>query len=315
MNIIIPTYPPHFLWNKLFIQSFKKFCVDYDNSSIQFIVNKNDLNNFLQIMGSFLDNNIKVKIFEEILQNQKQNHVFYPENIYQKYSFQAIKKMFSVLDSEYEKNLVLDSENVAVNNFFFKDLFANDNNIYFCNWTASDVQNHVVNGCNRLLKSDNTKWFFETSFWIYEKQNFQNVVDFIVEKNNIKKEEFVLFSKNVIFFEKNLYDLWLLNISNKNVQIFDERDCLSSFENSEVLNYLNNKSITTEHIISYISNDRDIDNYIDFVNKRRYNIFRINDYLNDFFINKIINSTNAKILTIFDNKQEIYNYWNNKING
>ena len=315
MNIIVPTYPPHFLWNKLFLKSFKKHCINYEKSSIQFIVNKNDYSNFIEVIKELLDENIKIKIFEKILINCGQKYIFYPTNDYEKYSFQSIKKMFSVIDSEYEKNLVLDSENIVVKDFKFEELFINEDKIFYCDWITSHVQNNVVNSCNRLLNLNNTKWFFETSFWIYNKQEFIDIIEYIIKNNNIEKQNLVAYLKNFVFFEKNLYDLWKIKIKGQSNDIFNQDDCLTYFKDSPILNELNGKLITTEHMISYISNEEDIEKYIKFVNNRNYNILRVNDLLSVKSLEGIINSTDAKILTVFDNKKEIYDFWSKKIYG
>jgi len=307
LKIIIPTYPPHFKWNKLFLQSIKKYCIDYENVKIDFIIERNNKIFFENYINEYKSDNICIKCIEDI--TNKYSTPKLPSTIWDKYAYQAIKKMMSVIDSDCELNLVLDSENVCVTYFKFYELFENESVIYYCDWTVSDVQNRVLTDSNEIIKLNNNKWFFETSFWIYRKSIFIKLFEQIKINNNLNNSNTIQFLSSKIFFEKNVYDLFMLN-NKLNSDIIDQKDCELIYGNFDPLI---NKSITTEHIITY-TNAYDIDKYIQFVNNRKYKIFRTNNIVDNNVIDKIINNTNLIVATLFDYDENFFTFWNNKIN-
>ena len=307
MKIIIPTYPPHFKWNRLFLQSIKKYCIDYENVTIDFIIEKNNrilLENYIK---EYQSNKIQIKYIENITKNY--SIPLLPTTIWDKYSYQSIKKMMGVIDSDCELNLVLDSENVCVKQFLFSQLFDNESVVYYCDWIVSDVQNKVLTDSNEIVKLNNNKWFFETSFWIYKKSIFIKLFEQIKINNNLNNSNIINFLSSKVFFEKNIYDLFVLD-NNLNSDIINQKDCELIYNDLDVLN---NKAITTEHIITY-TNISDIDKYIQFVNNRKYKIFRTNNIVDNNVINKIINNTNLIVATLFDYDENFFTFWNNKIN-
>jgi len=307
-RIIIPTYPPHFKWNELFLRSVKKYCTDYENVKISFIIEKENDTLFNSFIADYKSDNIGVKFIEDL--TQEYSKLKPPSDIWDKYTYQSIKKMMAVIKSDSELNLVLDSENICVKKFKFCDLFRNHDKIYYCDWIISNVQKRVLKESNEIMNApENTKWFFETSFWIYRKSIFKKILKHILDVNGLSKSELLKYLQTKVFFEKNLYDIYLLKNS-LNSDLVDQRDSQFIFNNP----LLYKKQITTEHIISHIESN-EIDKYINFVNKRQYIIFRTNDLINNNLIDRIIKNTDLVVATLFDFREDFYNFWNERINS
>jgi len=308
MKLIIPTYPPHFKWNELFLRSIEKYCIDYENVKIDFIIERDNSESFDSIIENYKSDNITVKFIEDLA--KEFGFIKAPSNIWDKYAYQSIKKMLAVIKSDCELNLVLDSENVCVKKFEFSDLFYNRDKVYYCDWVVSDVQQRVLKDSNEIMKNpENNKWFFETSFWIYRKSVFDSILQHILKVNNLDKHNLLNFLQSKVFFEKNLYDIYLINKA-LNSGLINQVDSQIIY-NSPLLY---KKDITTEHIISY-TDLNEIDKYISFVNKRKYKIFRTNDLIDNNSIEKIIKNTDLIIATLFDFRDDFYSFWDKRISN
>ena len=201
-------------------------------------------------------------------------------------------------------------DSICVKEFEFSDLFRNQDKIYYCDWIVSDVQRRVLEDSNEIMKTpENTKWFFETSFWIYKKSIFESVLQHVLDVNKLDKGSVLDYLQSKVFFEKNLYDLYLLK-NNLNSDSISQVDSQIIYNNP----MLYKREITTEHIISY-TDSSELDKYINFVNKRKYTIFRTNDLIDGESIDKIIKNTDLIVATLFDFREDFYSFWDKKSNN
>ena len=313
MKLILPTYPPDFKWVNLFVRSVKKFCVDYDDVKIDFIVESENLALLRSNLAELITDNMKIKSVEDILRRNKYNSkeaTFYKSGD-RKYTYQSIKKILGVIDSDEEFNLVIDSDNIAIKQFEFKELFNNFDKIYYCDWVTSDLQNCVRNNSNLLIKTNIESWTFESSFWPYKKSIMLKTLENVESVNVIRKEELFNFLNCVpMFFEKCLYDYFTIK-NNENFEMISQQDAIKIFKNTKVEKILHNREYTTEHIVLEID-ESCAENYISFLNARNYKIARINYLTNEVIIDKIIKKSSCILLTLVGNESN-YDYWNNKI--
>ena len=183
--IITPTYKPHFKYIKKYLQSFDKFVVDKDKIAIVFTVDTDEINDLKQLIEPFISKvNIVCMDFNKILQD---NHVYMSSSDvltkYGKYSFQSLKKIYTMLSIDADKFLVLDSETIWIKPTSMEELFQT----YFKKPTiwGSYVNRKQLNPflCNLqdnmayIYDFDVNFWFLENFMWFYDKKILINLFD------------------------------------------------------------------------------------------------------------------------------------------
>lgn len=291
MNIVIPSYERHINYNRNFLRSFQKHCLDKKDVIINFICCKSNRSMFDEMKLEFSDLNISIFTLSQLIENV--DGIEFDDNVGKfptKYSLQSLKKLFSysVVNSDY---LVLDSENLCLKNFYFRDIYniLKTKKINYSVDYYQPIQYEVVSNCNRLLNYENKTWCFLDCHWFFEKDLVQKLIDELREINKHDKATFIL--KNNIFFEYQLYCSFLLKHSLK-----DKIEVKEILQNEKELQYnLNQSEHNYEYICSTLTTQT-LGNYISLLNKLDERITRLH-WMPESFANKIIENTKVCIGT------------------
>lgn len=288
MNIVIPTYEKHYDYNVKFLESFDLYCLDKNDVKINFIVNSNEYELFNELKNINLNINI-IKFSDLLLKIDGEN---YPDNIgffNTKYPLQSLKKLlaYTCVDTDY---VVFDSENLCIKNFYFYDIFKTLKNkpIIYCDKTYYELQKTVLESTNKLLDTNLNNWFFVKSYWFFELEHVDNLINYLKQKNNTT---ITLLLKDVIFFEYQLYCEYLFKYKLKefiNSESFTEKEI-----NFEKL--LQDAKHNYEYINVVLTIDN-VENYINILNNLDERIIRLH-WIDEKIKNKIINDTNIAIGT------------------
>jgi hypothetical protein len=289
-NIVIPSYEPHYGCNIKFLESFDRYCLDKDNVKISIIGSNADYKKFLKLKDIFPSLNLNIFTLSQLIKSvdgidfDDSSH-----NFNTKFPLQSIKKLFaySIVDSDY---IVLDSENICVRDFYFEKLIdiIKTKKISYCNNYEQPIQSEVVSNCNKLINHDDDRWYFLTSYWYYEKEYVQKLIN---EIKQINGQKIIYILKDIIFFEYQLYSSFILKNYLKESISVDE-----ILENEkELKTNLNLSEHNYEYICSTITSNT-IDNYIKFLNKNEEKITRLH-WMPKEFTEKIILETEIYIGT------------------
>ena len=177
-SIITPTYKGHFKYIEKYLKSINKYLLDKRDVSLIFTISKDEEKEFNQIIKPYTNSlNIEVLIFEDLLSHfniQKSPNLLLEK--YKKFSFQTLKKFYTMLYSNSDYFLVLDSESMFVKSTTIKKHFENFIKNPFI--TASDLseiqidnfKEGVIENINNLIGKQSNKWFLENFVWFYDKK-------------------------------------------------------------------------------------------------------------------------------------------------
>jgi hypothetical protein len=289
MDLVIPSHRPHYDFNVNFLNSFDKFCLDKANVKINIIVNKEDNHYFNNILKLFPSLNIKIITLTDLIFNVDGVVIGNDVDIFNsKYPLQSLKKLFSytITNGDY---IVIDSENLCLKNFYFKDIIENEKNkpIFYCENTFQELQKKVLNSCNSILNQDENKWFFLKSYWFYEKK----IVEDLVCELKKTYSNITLRLNHEPFFEYQLYCQYILKNNLKeiiNLDLYNE----DFIYFSKILTEKNNNF---EYICVEL-NEENISKYLGMIEKMNDRIIRLH-WIPDDIKNKIIDSSNIAIGT------------------
>lgn len=184
-------------------------------------------------------------------------------NFNQKYSYQSLKKLlaYSIIKDDY---VVLDSENLCLKEFYFKDMWKlmKTNKIYYTTTLFDDLSIRVLNESNKLIDADYPYWFFITSYWFFEYNHVCSLINLLKLNGPI-----LYLLKDVYFFEYQLYCSFLykhqlkvfenvFTIANKEYNFEDHLNrtnwqwayICTAINNENVLAYCNFLEVTNERI-------------------------------------------------------------------
>ena len=176
--IVTPTFEPHFQYVDKFLKSCEKFILDKNNITIIFTISKNESLNFYKILKKYPNIKHKVIFFEDLLKHF--DIELSPDELllkYQKFSFQTLKKFYTMLWADYDYFLVLDSESMFVKETNIKKLFENFINAPFITGSSlserkelSTFSTNVNKNISFLTGVSKSKWFLENFIWFYDKK-------------------------------------------------------------------------------------------------------------------------------------------------
>lgn len=231
--IITPTFKSHFKYIDKYLESYDKFVQDKDEIELVFTISKNETKYFQKIVNKYPNVLYKVVLFEELL--KKYNIDCTPDQLlkkYKKYTFQTLKKFYSMLDSDADYFLVLDSESMWIKDTKMTDLFKNFFNSPFLTYSKLEKRNsisqfttNVILNANYLLNMDCNKWFLENFIWFYDKKILEDLfneigspielANKIYSLDNIEKTESGIFEiilyQDYIYKNNNRYNYRLIN--------------------------------------------------------------------------------------------------------
>jgi hypothetical protein len=176
--IITPTFQDHFPFILLYLKSFDTYVEDKFTMPIYFTISRFEENNFTKMIAHYIDNlDIRILIFEDIL--TKFGITKSPEtllNNYGKFSFQTLKKFYTMLYTGLDRFLVLDSESMWIRPTNMTKIFDNFFSAPFI--SHSDIEdrwlspftNAISEANNLLLGQRIPYWFLENFVWFYERR-------------------------------------------------------------------------------------------------------------------------------------------------
>lgn len=187
--VITPTFEPHFQFVEKYLESFDKFVIDKSEVAIIFTISKSESNKFNLIINKYKNINIEIFYFEDILAKFGINIT--PNDLlrkYDKFTFQSLKKFYTMLYSDFDYFLVLDSESMWIKKTSMKALFENffNNPFISCSSIAnrkhlSDFTQGVLDNRNFLINNNCNKWFLENFVWFYDKKILNEMFETIGE--------------------------------------------------------------------------------------------------------------------------------------
>lgn len=183
--IITPTFKGHFKYIKRYLESFKKYVTDPNEVTIIFTISKDEEKLFKKIINQYKELPIQVLYFEELLAHFGISQT--PQLLmdkYKKFSFQTIKKFYSMLYSDADYFLVLDSESMFIKETNIRKLFENFEQSPFISYSnlnerayLSNFTENVINNIDFILNTNFDKWFLENFVWFYDKNILKDMVN------------------------------------------------------------------------------------------------------------------------------------------
>jgi hypothetical protein len=288
MNLVIPTHHPHYDYNISFLNSFDNFCLDKSDVKINLIVNNKDFLFFEKIPIIYPELNISIVSLRDLILKIDGCDSDDESMFETKYPLQSLKKLFSyvVTNDDY---IVIDSENLCLRNFKFRDIIENEKRkpIFYTENIFQDLQIKVLNSCNSILNYDTNKWFFLKSYWFYEKK----IVSKLIEELKELYGNITLRLKGEIFFEYQLYCGYIVkNNLKENINI--DTYCEENMFFSKIL--VDNTS-TFEHVCVQLNNEN-LPKYLKIIESMGDKIIRLH-WMSDEIKNEIINKSNIFIGT------------------
>jgi hypothetical protein len=219
---------------KLYLESFDAYVTDKRSVSIWFTVLRAEMDDFAKIAAPFTDRiDLRVVSFEDVLAKfgiSESPDILLAEC--GKFSFQTLKKFYTMLYSDADRFLVLDSESMWVRPTDMKKMFDDFFAAPFV--SGSDLRKRpplskfsldVVEASNELLGSTVPYWFLENFVWFYDRAILRDLIK--GEKEFLKAVK-RLSSGRTGVFEIQLYQafVWL----NREKYGYRFNDCMERLE-------------------------------------------------------------------------------------
>ena len=183
--IITPTFKGHFKYIKRYLESFKKYVTDPNEVTIIFTISKDEEKLFKNIIKPYKELPIQVLYFEELLAHFGISQT--PQLLmdkYKKFSYQTMKKFYTMLYSKADYFLVLDSESMFIRETNISKLFDDFKQSPFISYSnlnerayLSNFTENVINNIDYILNTNCDKWFLENFVWFYDKNILKDMVN------------------------------------------------------------------------------------------------------------------------------------------
>lgn len=225
MQIVIPTYEPHFIRSIEFLNSFNKHCKDKDRVTINFIVSDHEVSKFHSMTNKFSNIlNIRIYILKHLVKlifNKDINEISLLNTI-GKYNFQSLKKLVGVYYIGNPYSLLMDAETLVVRDFFLKDLFNRffnkEKHIFYTDNTGNfnAFLKQITDDCLDILKYEEhiPYYFFETYNWFFDSNILKDLFTYIEGSFNSTIFD-LLTEKYEVIFETILYNLFIYKNNDK----------------------------------------------------------------------------------------------------
>ena len=179
INIVTPTYRGHFSNIKIYLESFKKYAIKESGWQIVFTISADEEDEFRQLVYPYKEIlPIKILIFENLL--NEFNVQSTSENLlrrYGKFSYQTLKKFYTLLTLSGRYSLVLDSETELVRPTSIKDIFKQFFEDPFISYSSLSIRkplprflSDVVENRNKIFNANDAHLFLESFDWFYDKE-------------------------------------------------------------------------------------------------------------------------------------------------
>ena len=237
--IITPTFMPHFQYIIKYLKSADKYIEDKENIDFYFTISAKEKYEFKRIIEPYNKSlNIHILLFEEILEkfgvNEKPDQLL---KKYGKFSFQTLKKFYTMLYIKADRYLVLDSETMWIRKTNMKKIFDDFFDKPYIvgsiidKYTQSSFNEYVIDNVEFLLKFKSNLWFLEQFAWFYDEKILRDLFEEIgspieaIDKvyNKIKKVgnekgigvfEIILYC-NYIYKNKEKYQYKVINANDE----------------------------------------------------------------------------------------------------
>lgn len=184
--IITPTYKGHFAFAERYLESCVKYIEDRLDITFVFTISSSEKKDFDELVKPYIkDLKIEVLFFEELL--KKYDVKYTPDELlfkYGKYSYQTLKKFYTLLDVEFDQMLVLDTESMFVRTTNVTELFDEYYKHPFVSYSnvndlmlVSQFKIDLITNINFALGLDGRNWFLENFVWFYEKQIIEDLAE------------------------------------------------------------------------------------------------------------------------------------------
>lgn len=180
--VVTPTYVGHFHFIKKYIESFSKYSRG-EKIPLYLTVEENDIYELQKICSVYPDVDVRIISFEAILSRFgiKKNTSELLSSM-GRFSYQTIKKLYTLLYIKEEKTLVIDSESMMVADCDLSLLFDHYFASPFVSYSElgdkefnSTFTKSVVDNSSYLLCDNNDKYFLENFVWFYDKSILQDL--------------------------------------------------------------------------------------------------------------------------------------------
>lgn len=215
-NIVVPTYKGHFTCMEKFLETFQMNCIDYDNVIINLIISDNENDMFTELVKKYDKLHIKIHLMHELLikydtsdiTSAIENDTMLLEKV-GKFTFQSMKKLFGILESNCEYACLFDSECLFIRKFRIDEYIdGNKDKIYYCSKMiknnakkdrASDMQCYT----NAILDIIDHNWYLELYLWILNKNILRDIYKYL-----LNKYQSFLCITNELFIEYAYYEYY-----------------------------------------------------------------------------------------------------------
>lgn len=208
--LVTPTYVGHLCFIDNYLKSLSVYLED-KNLPIYLTIEEKDVSSLLDITQRYPNLNIKILAFEELLEA---NGVFdKPEDILKKYgrfSYQSLKKFYTLLSIDERYSLIVDSESMLVKKCdlfrifqeYFEDPFVSYTLLSDRRTTDIFLENIVANS-SLLLEDDRDAFYLENFVWFYDKKIVEELFQKIGQPIDLVQKLFEMGKKDL--FEIQLY--------------------------------------------------------------------------------------------------------------
>jgi hypothetical protein len=246
--VITPTFEPHFQFIEKYLESYKEFVIDKENITLLFTISKDEEDAFKKITDKYCEDvKFETLFFEDILKHFGIS--LSPDELlkkYKKFTFQTLKKFYTMLYSDADRFLVLDSESIWAKETNMKDLFEKFFESPFiasssisCRNSISDFTQGVNDNVNFLLDKSCDRWFLENFVWFYDKAILNDMFQCCGYPIEMADKVYGLHDEQKIesgIFEIELYQAYLYHNNNKyNYTVIDIDKLLESKLNRSLL--------------------------------------------------------------------------------
>ena len=247
--IITPTYKPHFKYIKKYLESYEKYVVDAEEIELVFTISASEEKAFSKITKKYAGRiQFRTLFIEDIL--KQYDICTAPTKLltkYKKFTFQTLKKYYTMLYVDADYSLVLDSETMWVRETRMVELFENYYKHPFITYSNMDRRRavaalckHIVHNVNyifnkakkpALIEPESTNeinnivepkifniWCLENFVWYYDKRILHDMFDELgspIEMANCVRR---IKNKKVAdagIFEINLYQTYIVAHNDK----------------------------------------------------------------------------------------------------
>lgn len=220
--IITPTFRGHFQYIPIYLESYCRFVRDAKEIPIAFTVSQDELEEFQNLIRPYIKRaDIRVLVFEDILA------VFHvPEStsdllkVYGRFSFQTLKKFYTMLYINAEKFLILDSESAWIRKCLMAEEFERYFNRPFVAGSLlksrerkNKIVTYMAQYADVLIGTPCDRWTIETFMWYVDRTILESIFQQIGSPYECAKKiheiEINLKRKPWGFMEALLYQDWL----------------------------------------------------------------------------------------------------------